>query len=148
MASRLTEYVLKGVYLGLLLLAAVQERTWTALATVFGCMILGLALALAVAAAAKLREGYRVGGRLAAFLLYLLLESPGLVYAGVIGGTLAGVYLGVPEVGKGGGRPLVAAVGGGAALGLVFALLRGVQYRPVRLGLSLLLAAGLVVGVL
>ena len=59
-------------------------------------------LGLAVAAVRKLREGYKVNGRVPAFVVFLLLESPGLVYAGILLGLIAGAYtLGVGTPGRG-----------------------------------------------
>src|SRR5262245_36523084 len=91
-----TEYLLKGVYLGLVLYAALQqaaahEHAWDALARVNLLALGGLVLALLLAGLSKMREGYRIRGRLLIFVLFLLLESPTLVYAGILGGTLAGI---------------------------------------------------------
>jgi tetratricopeptide (TPR) repeat protein len=146
-----TEYILKGVYLGLVLFAALsqaaekQADAWAGPICVFLCTLGGLALALAVAALLKRREGFRVKGRLLVFLLFLLLESPTLVYAGVLGGTVAGIFLVRHE---GLDYLLLPTVGGGAAVGIAFGLLREVRQRYVRLGLVLALAAGLVAGAL
>ncbi len=88
MPRLLAEYVLKGVYLGVLLFAGLGDpspRATVQLALFVGG---GLVAALTVAAVQTLREGFRVKGRLLAFLLFLLLESPGLVYAGIILGLL------------------------------------------------------------
>ncbi len=141
-----TEYILKGVYLGLLLDIALRqasraEADASAPLTLALCTLGGLALALAAAAATKLRAGYRVRGRLLPFLLFLLLESPTLVYAGILGGTLAGAWLIRTEPAD---ELLVQMVGGGAALGVLFGVLRHVKDQRSRLGLSLAMAAGLV----
>ncbi len=138
-----TEYILKGVYLGLVLFAALQQSAWESLAKVNLAAVAGLALALALAALTKLREGYRVRGRLLVFLLFLLLESPTLVYAGILGGTLAGIYL----IRQPGADDLfLPTLLGGAAVGLAFGALREVRRRDLRIVLSLALAAGLVGG--
>jgi tetratricopeptide (TPR) repeat protein len=141
----LTEYVLKGVYLGLLLFVALQEPTWEATRKVALFPVVGLAAALAIAGARKLHEGYRIKGRLAAFILFLLLESPTLVYAGILLGMVAGAFAVAPQNGE---NSLAAAVGAGAALGVVFWLLRHVVNRWARIGLSLALAVALVGGAL
>ncbi len=79
---RQTEYLLKGLYLGLVLFAALQQAeaspagSWDSLARVNLSTLAGLGLALGLAAVGKLREGYRVKGRLVVFVLFLLLESP------------------------------------------------------------------------
>lgn len=140
-----TEYILKGTYLGFLVFVALQEPTWGTIAWVTLCTLAGLAAALAAAAAWKVREGYRVRGKLVPFLLFLLLESPELIYAGVLFGTALGAY-GVQRPGEDG--LLSACVVGGAVLGLVFSLMRHVRQRRVRLGLSLALGAGLVAAAL
>jgi tetratricopeptide (TPR) repeat protein len=144
-----TEYILKGVYLGLVLFAALQQAAapagsaWESLARVNLAAVAGIVLALLLAALAKLREGYRVRGRLLVFLLFLLLESPTLVYAGILGGTLAGIFL----IRQPGSEDLFLPIlAGGAAVGLAFGALRQVQRRDIRIGLILALAAGLVGG--
>src|SRR5262249_43266862 len=109
------------------------------------CPLAGLVLALSVAGLLKLREGYRVRGRFVPFVLFLLLESPTLVYAGILGGTVVGTCL-IP--GADVAHLLVPVVGGGALLGVLFGLLRQVQHRWARLGLILLVACGVGAGVL
>src|SRR5687767_12104462 len=93
-----TEYILKGIYLGLLLFAALEaaaapEPSWQAPLIVTACALGGLAVCLLIAAWLKMREGYRAAGRLPAFVLFLLLESPTLVYAGILLGTAVGAFL-------------------------------------------------------
>jgi tetratricopeptide (TPR) repeat protein len=152
-----TEYILKGIYLGLLVFVGMQlhERGdwWLELGYVALCTFAGLALFLGVAAVRKLREGYRVRGRLLPFLLFLLLENPVLVYAGVLLGLAVGAFT-VPEVfGQGQVRTedpehwqLAATVGGGAVLGYVFWMVRHVHDRKIRFYVGLALIAGLVGG--
>jgi tetratricopeptide (TPR) repeat protein len=143
-----TEYILKGVYLGLVLFAALQagavaRESWTALAWVNLLALAGLVLALGIAAVVKSRQGYRSRGRPVVYLFFLLLESPELVYAGILGGTLLGTFLSAePAVTD----LLLPTVGGGALAGVGFALLRQLHDRRARLGLILALAAGTVVG--
>jgi tetratricopeptide (TPR) repeat protein len=140
------EYLFKGIYLGLLLFVALHEPDWAALGWAALATLGGLMLFLGLAAYLKVREGYHVRGRPVAFTLFVLLESPELTYAGVIGGgTLAALLV---RQGATDSRFLLAFIGGGAALGLLFGLLRHVTHRWTRLGLSLLLAAVLVAGVL
>src|SRR5262245_10717944 len=144
-----TEYILKGIYLGLLLDVALRQAErpatdWSAPLTFAACTVGGLLLALTLAGLWKLRQGYRIRGRLAPFILFLLLESPTLVYVGILGGTLLGAsLLGVTERGGETDPLFLQMVGGGAALGLLFWVLRHVRERRVRLGLSLAMAAGL-----
>src|SRR5262249_61055229 len=96
-----TEFLLKGLYLGLLLTVAIQAPTPRELALVGACTAGGLALCLGVAAVNKIREGYRVGGRILGFVLFLLLENPRLVFAGLGIGLCAGSA--VPFWGRGWG---------------------------------------------
>jgi tetratricopeptide (TPR) repeat protein len=138
-----TEYLLKGVFLGLILFAALQQSapgSWQTLAQ-FNLFILGgLVVALAIGAVTKMREGYRASGRFLLFLLFLLLETPTLVYAGILGGAVAGVILVLPPQ-----HPdlLISCVLGGAALGLGLGLMRHIQRRSLRLSFILLAAAAL-----
>ncbi|HZY86306.1 MAG TPA: tetratricopeptide repeat protein [Gemmataceae bacterium] len=149
-----TEYILKGVYLGLVLFAALsqaaapQADAWAAPLRVSLCTLAGLALALAAAALLKRREGFRVKGRLLVFLLFLLLESPTLVYAGILGGALAGIYLGRQADQGELDKLFLPVLGGGAAAGLAFGLLHQVRHRITRIGSILALGAGLVAAAL
>jgi tetratricopeptide (TPR) repeat protein len=153
-----SEYILKGLFLGALLFAALREAApptggepasaWPALVRVTLLMAAGLTVALAVAAIRKLREGYKVNGRVPAFLVFLVLESPGFVYAGILLGLIAGAYsLGVGRS-AGDTQLWITAALGGVALGIVFSLLREVQNRWTRLGLCLLLGLALGAGAL
>jgi tetratricopeptide (TPR) repeat protein len=142
-----SEYILKGVYLGLVLYAALQQAaeagsSANALLKVNGAALGGLALAIGLAAVSKLREGYRVRGRLLLFFLFLLLESPTLVYAGILGGTLVGVLSVRPPQTD---NLLLYTVAGGGIVGLAFGLLRQVRHRLYRL-LMILAAAAFLVG--
>lgn len=150
-----TEYLLKGVYLGLVLYAALQQAAspqhgWDALARVNFLALAGFVLALIVGGAVKIRQGYRVRGRLLIFMLFLLLESPTLVYAGILCGTLAGTAWVHQLIGDDPQlQPLFLPVlTGGALAGLAFGSLRQVRHHLTRIGLILVLAAGLVGGLL
>src|SRR5262245_48590968 len=134
-----SEYILKGLFLGLLLHIALVEAvppgfdwsepvppgtkppefSWRAPALVGACALGGLAVALLLAALLKLREGFRVRGRYGAFALFLLLESPTLVYAGIIGGTLLGAFV-LRDFQR--HELLVPLVAGGAALGVLLGI--------------------------
>lgn len=156
-----TEYLLKGVYLGLVLFAALYlgtlppEETKGDLLRINLATLIGFGLALLVAALMRYREALRSRGRLIAFVLFLLLESPTLTYLGILGGTFVGVFL-LPQ-----GRASLSAdsqatlqqlsltvIGGAALAGLAFGLLRQVRDRLSRIILILALAGGLVAMVL
>jgi len=151
-----SEYLLKGLFLGGLLFAALQEAAppaadtpgpgWEAVGQVTLLMLGGLILGLGVAAVRKVRLGYKVNGRIAAFVIFLLLESPTLVYAGIIIGLIAGCTT-LRHSAEDTSLWLTTALGG-VALGVVFGILRDVRNRLTRLGLSLLLAVALGAGAL
>jgi tetratricopeptide (TPR) repeat protein len=144
-----TEFLLKGVYLGLLLLIAWQLPTTQDLELIGLYTVGGLVLCLVIAALRKVREGYRVHGRLLGFILFLVLENPGLVYAGLILGLAVGTYMTLfYSRGMAMDWDSIAFLGGGAALGIVFYAIRYVRDRRIRLwlglGLVVVLAGGLV----
>src|SRR5207249_2595274 len=120
------EYVLKGIYLGLLLFVALQEPDWGKTGLVVLFTLGGLAVCLGIAAVPKLREGYKIKGRLLAFILFLLLESHGLVYAGILLGMVFGAVA-IRDEASGRAGLLVPAVVGGGVLGFIFWLLRHVK---------------------
>lgn len=143
-----TEYLLKGVYLGLLLYAALRQGESTADADAATSLLranlpalAGFALALLVAAGVKRQQGYRPGGRPLVFAILLVLESPTLVYLGILGGALVGAWL-LRQPGD--GDLLLPLVAGGALVGSLFGLLRYVNGRGMRLAVVAVLAACLV----
>lgn len=137
-----SEYLFKGVYLGLLLYSALQVPDWPSLLRIDGCLAAGLALALLVSGGQKFREGYRIQGRPGAFLLFLFLESDLLIYAGIVLGLFLGAQMLPEEVAD---RQLfIWCLLGGALLGVLFGYMNQVRRRTVRLALSLGLAIALV----
>jgi tetratricopeptide (TPR) repeat protein len=146
-----TESILQGVFLGLmvyaglLLDAAPSEGRWQQLAVANLPILGGLAAALLLSAIFKLREGFRGLGRPLVFLLFVLLDSPFLLYAGVLIGAAVGVYLlhpdGVTEL-------FVPCIAGGAAVGVLFGVLRSIGRRLERLIWSGVAAAALAGGLL
>src|SRR5437667_2638144 len=124
-----TEFLLKGVYLGLLVAIALLFTDPLHVTYVALLALLVLAGFLGVAAFRKIREGYRVQGRWLGFLIFLVLDNPPLVYAGVLLGMIAGttiVYKGIDYEKE---FPLIVVwpILGGAALGGVFYGLRHVR---------------------
>lgn len=140
-----TEYMLKGIFLGLLLFAALQEPDWNKTGLLAALIAGGLAIGLLISFAFWLMRGIRVGGRIFSLLLFLLLESPTLVYAGLIGGLIAGAFYVRKEM-EHGGTLLAALTGGGAVLGFALGELRRVGPQMWRLGIALAGGTALVAG--
>src|SRR5437763_4197525 len=116
------EYLLKGVFLGLLVYAALNAADFAAAGLVAGAVLGGLTLGLIVAAVLRWREGIRPAGNPTAYLLFLLLESPTAGYAGsILGLAFGAIAIRPPDADS---RLLLATVGGGALLGLGLASLR------------------------
>src|SRR6202034_4111256 len=117
-----------------------QAHSWSDTETAALCLLAGLGISLAIAGFDKIRAGYRIQGRLAAFFFFLLLESPTLVYAGILLGMAAAAKL----IGKDDqGQLLIFSVAGGAAVGFVFWLVRHLRNKWARFGVILALAAGI-----
>jgi tetratricopeptide (TPR) repeat protein len=154
-----TEFIFKGIYLGMLLFVGLVLREpdwWKDMAQVGVCTFGTLLLFLGATALRKLAEGYRIRGRLGAFVLFLLLENPGMVFAGVLLGMLLGTYSLLADYSLFGSvrvrdeeaerYRLLYCVLGGAALGLVFNVLYHVESLKARRWLGLALGAGLIAG--
>jgi tetratricopeptide (TPR) repeat protein len=150
-----TEYLLKGIFLGLVLYVALQQgdsppANWVdTLAPINLTALGGVVVALLLTAIIKLRQGYRMRGRPLPFILFLLLEGSLFVYAGIIGGMLGGLYLSnylnnqLPNQDL-----LLPCLGGGAVLGVALMLLRQIGRTEARIGTVLVVYAAIVVGVL
>src|SRR5439155_6594188 len=130
----LSEYVLKGIFLGLLVFVALQETGWSQTGQVVLFTLLGLVVSLAIASWQKLRQGYQLRGRFPAFMLFSLLESPGTVYAGVILGLAIGAFS-IRKLES--ERLFLITFVAGGLLGVVFCLLQLVTNRWARAGSSL-----------
>jgi tetratricopeptide (TPR) repeat protein len=151
-----TEYLLKGVYLGLVLYAALQEAAlpspegWQALGLSALFTLVGLVLALLFAGVLKLRQGYHINGKFVAFTLFLLLESPTLAYGGILGGALASIAYNYSVLGTLAADQLptldalrVPVLGGAALAGFAFGLLHQVKHQLARAALIIALAGGI-----
>ncbi len=164
-----TEFLLKGVYLGLLVMIAWLVPQPHELAFIGLATLGGLVLFLGVAALRKYREGFRPKGNWLGYLVFMLLENPGMVYAGLIvglavgtmftfnrrvvhlgiDGDLAGAVLGVAFTFAPDGQyvvPLEALwpVLGGGVLGAIFYNMRHVRVAMYRFWISLAMIAILV----
>src|SRR5262245_64763485 len=111
------EYILKGIFLGLLIFAGLQDPDWSKTGRLALYLAGGLAAGLAAALAMWLARGIRIGGRVLSLLVFLLLENPTLIYLGLIGGMLAGA-LSIRDAEKSGEWLLLICVGCGALVGL------------------------------
>ena len=152
------EFIFKGIYLGMLLFVGLvlgDRGSWRDLAQVGVCTLGTVALFIGVIAVRKIREGYRVRGRFGPFVLFLVLESPGMVYAGVLLGMLLGAYsladgfsmFGADSERNGGANlDLLMYCGvGGAVLGVLFNVLHHVQALKVRRWLGVGIGAALII---
>lgn len=93
------ESILKGLFLGLWIFVALQvgldrDAVRTDLPWVLGWVAAGLLVALIAGVVVQLARGVRPWRRPAAFIPLVLLESPALIYAGVLIGLAAGVLSG------------------------------------------------------
>jgi len=145
------EFLLKGIYFGLLVTIAWFVPRWDELGLIAAYTAGGLCLCLGWAAYEKIREGYRIEGRLLGFFIFLLLDHPYLVYAGLVGGLGVGTFLTfhsrpIPEGQEAIPLDALWPVFGGAILGYVFYQLRHVQDTMQRFWISLAMIALLVGG--
>jgi tetratricopeptide (TPR) repeat protein len=136
-----TEYILKGVFLGLLLFAALQEPDWPKTGLIAICLGCGLAAGLIMAAITWRRRGVRIGGQILAYVLFLLLESPKLIYAGLLGGLIGGIV--ITRGDELAIKLLAGCLAAGGVIGLALGELRQLRYPYARLGVALGVAAAL-----
>src|SRR5262245_7540086 len=95
-----SEYILKGVFLGLLLFVSLQkELNWADTGRVALWLAGGFGVALVLAAARQFRDVKGLGHNPVGFLLFLLLENPFLIYSGIILG-LAGAAIDLTQARK------------------------------------------------
>ena len=144
-----SEFALKGLFLGLLLYTAMQIQirstqdpavsSWELTGTVGLYMLGGLAAGIVVGLLRQVRDLGRLFRKPHAFLVFLLLENPLLIYMGLIGGLGLGAFR---EFEPGEGKPnLVMLSVIGAILGFVFGELRGRKDARYRLGLGVITGA-------
>jgi tetratricopeptide (TPR) repeat protein len=152
------EYILKGVFLGLLLFVSLQRGLdWAATGRVALWLVGGFLVALVLAALRQFRDIQGLGRNPVGFLLFLLLENPLLIYCGIVLG-LAGAaidYLyhlklatsaleqstGVPQVLPDEANILGYCVLGGALFGYGIGELRQIRHPLYRLGITAILCA-------
>ena len=163
-----SEYLLKGIYLGLLLFMALQNPDWSVTGRIGLWMVGGLAIALLVGILVQIRDLAKLLKKPVAFLLFLILENPMLVYAGIIFGLAGGVITEKPNAEETsllsnlvGGISvgshdlqmelrmtlLLICIGGGAILGYGFGELRKIRDFRYRFILSFAVAGMLVAAI-
>jgi len=134
------EWLLKGLFLGLLAYAALVAPTAAAAGTVAACMTAGLAVGLVVAA---WREGsLRPAGRWLPYALLLFLEHPQQIFGGVLTGLGVGIVATQPAGVD--ARLFPACVVGGLLLGTGLLVFRTVRGRRARAGIAAGVAVALV----
>jgi hypothetical protein len=145
-----SEFLLKGVYLGLLVTIAWLMPTWVDLAVIGAVTLAIFLVSLGVAACWKIRAGYRVKDRWFGFVFLLLIENPVAVYAGLLVGLSAGIAVTSSEWWHPPPESFpvaaLASVLGGAILGGIFYGLRHVQQPMHRFWIGLAMVAILVLG--
>jgi tetratricopeptide (TPR) repeat protein len=136
------EYILKGVFLGLWVFFALQvpadsSAAWIDIEWVLGWVCSGLLLGLLLGTLLQLSRGLRPGDNWFAFPLMVLLESPTLIYGGIMlglaGGVLSGREFAQPWAG-----PIA------ASFGLTFEDIK--HNPPVGNWLSYCVTAGVILG--
>lgn len=140
----LFEYLLKGLFLGLLAFVAIATPDGAALARSFAIITVGLICGMAVAWVRTRRRGIRPRGRPLAEILFVLLDNPWEIYAGVTFGlAVAAIALRSDAI-----NPwlLPAATGIGCVVGIGLAGLRLVQPARVRWSAAFAGAAALTTG--
>ena len=154
-----SEFLLKGVYLGLLVTIAWLMPTWVDLALIGAITLLIFVLFLGVAAYKKIGQGYHVKGRWFGFVFLLLIENPVAVYSGLLvgperTGTCVDIRMVASPARPGrlahdhpASRRCLAPVLGGAVLGGIFYGLRHVRQPAYRFWIGLAMVAILVLGV-
>ncbi len=125
------EYLVKGLSLGILgYLGWNADPKATAL--VYGLVVLGLAVALVLAWQRARVAGAAPKSLSFSFVVYLLLEYPGLIYTGVLAGLLMGAGLVTFVLTQWTATELGLALGIGLALGVVLVGLRLIAQRNIR----------------
>ena len=145
-----SEYMSKGVFLGLILYVAMQDLTWMATGRIALWLTGGLAFGLVLASFLQFKDIKGLGRNPIGFLLFLLLENPFAIYLGVIGGLAFGAVT-ENQVSDDPNSPTDSIIGfcvfGGAIFGYGLGELRETTRGYYRLGLSFGLCAAALVGV-
>lgn len=139
----LYEYLVKGLSLGIL-----GYLGWNvdakATGIVYGLVLLGIATGLALAWQRAKAAGASPKSPTFAFVVYLLLEYPGLIYGGVLTGLALGAGLITLVLNHWTITDLLLAVGIGLAIGIALIGMRLIAQRNIRRAVVLALSAGAV----
>src|SRR3954452_22254216 len=139
------EYILKGVFLGLLLFVSLQKGLdWQATGRAALWLVGGVLAALVLAAPRQFRDLKGLGRNPVGFLLFLLLENPFLIYAGIVlglAGAAVDYLVTLKDQAGGGALPpesdiLGYCVLGGAIFGYGLGELRQIRHPLYRLGIT------------
>ncbi|HQR08165.1 MAG TPA: tetratricopeptide repeat protein [Gemmatales bacterium] len=137
------EYLVKGLSLGVL-----GYLGWNAdvkaTALVYGLVVVGLVVALGLAWQRAKAAGAAPKSLSFSFVVYLLLEYPGLIYAGVLAGLLLGAGLVTFVLSQWTMMDLGIALGLGVGLGVILVGLRLIAQKNIRRAVVLALGAGAV----
>lgn len=159
------EYALKGIFLGLLLYVGLQASNWEEVGRIALYMLAGLGVGMLIGISRQVADLPRLLAKPHAFLVFLILENPLFIYAGVLGGLFYGAHTETDITGAFGliqiaiseitGEHISAAalpdspnlfvlaiIGG--ILGYGFGELRTVQDSRYRLGLAIVVGATVV----
>ncbi|MCE9531564.1 MAG: hypothetical protein K8T89_10650 [Planctomycetes bacterium] len=149
-----SEYALKGLFLGLLLYTSLQGPDWKTTGKLALYMLAGLAGAIVIGLLRQLKDLARILKKPHAFLVFLLLENPFLIYLGLVGGLGFGaVELFDPATKPAEGEtavpkpPLIALSVIGAILGYAFSELRTVKDIRYRFGIAIVAGGAIVYAV-
>jgi tetratricopeptide (TPR) repeat protein len=151
-----SEYILKGIFLGLIMFVALQNPDWGSIASIGLWMAGGLGLTLLMAVIVNIRDLSRLLSKPIASIIFLVLESPFLVYAGILFGLVGGAVAEKPvllqnqtpaDADELRWKLLLYCVGGGAILGYGFGELRQIRQFRYRFVLSLLVSSLLVTAI-
>lgn len=137
------EYLVKGLSLGVLGYLG-WNADLKAAALVYGLVLLGLVAALGLSWQRAKAAGAAPKTLSFSFVVYLLLEYPGLIYAGVLAGLLVGAALVTFVLSQWTVMDLGIALGIGLALGVVLVGLRLIAQKNIRRAVVLGLGAGAV----
>ncbi|VTS03801.1 tetratricopeptide repeat protein [Tuwongella immobilis] len=140
-----TEYMLKGIFLGVLLWIALQRPEWATLSQVGIWLGGGLGAAIVLAGMDQLRRSTGMLKMGPAAVLFLMLEYPMLIYAGILFGALGGAFSIRPPDSD--SQLLVTCMAGGAALGIILGQVRQIRDGLQRALLILIIASGAIAGV-